>query len=199
MTDQAFTSLSQTETEVLVDTITSLTSVKRFHGHPVINPQSVADHSARVGMLAYSLALEYYQDISKANRVCTFALFHDFTEGLLRSDVNSAIKQQFGIREILKKLEEHTVSKVFNSGTVMSNQLSDLFLEKCSTQDYVLLKVADTLDFGLYLHDEIMLGNKHMHTLLYKSFLLEYERYPIEFRELQVAKQAVTTIFSAVG
>jgi 5'-deoxynucleotidase YfbR-like HD superfamily hydrolase len=80
------------ELENFVNTVTDLTSVKRFHGHTIINPQSVADHSARVAMLAYGLAREYYGNDQDAYRVATFALFHDFSEGVLKNDVNSAIR-----------------------------------------------------------------------------------------------------------
>lgn len=178
--------LSIDETVSFIDTVTDLSSVTRFHGHRVINTQSVADHSARVGMLAFALALEYYQNEVDAHRVCTYALFHDMSEAILKNDSNSSIKAKYGIREMLNKLEHDVVGNIYDSGSDMSNTMKKLILEDCSKEDYLLLKLADTLDFGLYVWEEVGLGNSHIKPLL-ESFATEYGKYPDTIRLLDTA------------
>ena len=174
------------EATAFIDTVAGLTFVTRFHGHSVISQQSVADHSGRVGMLAYMLALEYYKNERDAYRVATFALFHDFSEGILKNDVNSAIKQKYGIRDILRKLEHDVVTDIFSSDTASSNSLRELILEQCNPIEYKLLKMADTLDFGLYVRHEVDLGNSHLKPLL-EAFHSEYNKYDYEIRSLNLA------------
>ena len=99
--------ITRSESISLLDGLISLSSVDRYHGHPTIKIQSVADHSARVAMIAFELAKEFYsEDLNKAYDLVTIALFHDFSEGILKNDVNSSIKNKYGIRELLKQLEE---------------------------------------------------------------------------------------------
>ena len=185
--------LPEDEATSFINVVAGLTSVTRFHGHSVISKQSVADHSSRVAMLAYLLALEFYGTEGDAYRVSTFALFHDFSEGILKNDVNSTIKQKYGIRDILKKLEHDVVNDMFPSDNIASVSIRDLVLENCSTNDYKLLKMADTLDFGLYVWNEVQLGNKHMLPLI-DSFLLEYNKHDFEIRTLSIARRTAKKI-----
>lgn len=178
--------LPKEEAVAFIDTVAGLTFVTRYHGHAVISKQSVADHSGRVGMIAYMLALEYYETEADANRVATYALFHDFSEGILKNDVNSSIKQKYGIRDILRKLEHDVVNDMFSSEEESSVCLRGLILEKCSPTDYKLLKMADTLDFGLYVWHEVKLGNSHLKPLL-EAFRQEFNKYDQEIRFLNLA------------
>jgi 5'-deoxynucleotidase YfbR-like HD superfamily hydrolase len=187
--------LPNDEAVAFIDTVAGLTFVTRFHGHSVISQQSVADHSGRVGMLAYMLALEYYKNERDAYRVATFALFHDFSEGILKNDVNSSIKQKYGIRDILRKLEQDVVNDMFPSDTSASNSLRDLVLEQCNQTDYKLLKMADTLDFGLYVWHEVNLGNNHLKPLI-EAFRTEFNKYDQDMRALNLAWRTADKILN---
>lgn len=187
--------LPREEALAFIDTVIGLTSVERFHGHPVIAPQSVADHSGRVAMFAFMLALEYFGNERDAQRVATFALFHDFSESILKNDANSTIKQKYGIREILKKLEHEVVYDMFPADSAATVILRDLILEKCDPVDYTLLKVADTLDFGLYVWHEVNLGNNHLKPLL-EAFRVEFMKYDQEFRSLTLAWETAKKILN---
>ena len=178
--------LNPDELQSVIEGITSITSVTRFHGHSIIRPQSVADHSCRVAMLAYCLAYEHYGLEERAFKVSTQALFHDFSEGILKNDANSAIKQKYGIRELLNQLEEDVVSRLYYSDSSMSDALKRLILEKCEQEEYDLLKMADTLDFGLYVWHEVGLGNRHIAHLL-DAFEFEYSKYPLHIQSLPTA------------
>ena len=178
--------ITHSESISLLDGLISLSSVDRYHGHPTIKIQSVADHSARVAMIAFELAKEFYsEDLNKAYEVVTIALFHDFSEGILKNDVNSSIKNKYGIRELLKQLEADVVSELFISES--SKCYKDLFLENCSEDQYYLMKLADSLDFGMYVWSEVMLGNQHLKQLLC-SFNSEVGRYPEKFTSLPFCK-----------
>lgn len=180
------------EQRILIDTIAGLTGVKRFHGHSTIHTQSVADHSARVGQIAFLIALEYFEgDVAKANSVAVLGLFHDLTEGILKNDANSAIKSKYGIRELLKKLEVDIVEDLFQDQVVR-----DLILERCDEEQYNLMKLADTLDFGLFVWDEILTGNKHMLPLI-SSFEKEILKYPIDMLSLSFTQVCIEKVLSA--
>lgn len=191
-------SLPEDEARSFIDTVAGLTFVTRYHGHSVISKQSVADHSGRVGMLAYLLALEFYQNETDAHRVATYALFHDFSEGILKNDVNSSIKQKYGIRDILRKLEYDVVTDMFSSNEESSAFLRSLILEQCNATDCKLLKMADTLDFGLYVWHEVKLGNSHLKPLL-EAFRNEFNKYDQEMRSLNLAWQTCKKIVAEDG
>jgi len=183
------------ESYAFIDAVVDLSSVKRYHGHRVINYQSVADHSARVAMLAFMLALEYYGNEVDAYRVSTYSLFHDVSEGILKNDSNSSIKAKYGIRALLNKLEHDVVGQIFSSDNTNTNILKGLILEDCNKTDYDLLKFCDTADFGLYLWEELGLGNTHLKPLL-SSFIGEFEGYPTAIKNLPLAKQIKQKVLS---
>jgi 5'-deoxynucleotidase YfbR-like HD superfamily hydrolase len=179
------------EQVILVDTITGLTGVKRFHGHSTIHTQSVSDHSARVAQLAFLIALEYYNgDVAKANSVAVLGAFHDLTEGILKNDANSSVKSKYGIREVLKKLETDIVEDLFQDTIIR-----DLILERTDEEKYNLMKLADTIDFGLFVWDEIMTGNRHMLPLI-DSFKKEISKYPKEMLALSFTHVCIDKIMS---
>ena len=146
----------------------------------------MADHSGRVAMFAFMLAYEYYKSEEAAYRVATYGLFHDFSESLLKNDANSSIKKKYGIREILKQLEHDVVSDMFSSDTPASATVRSIVLEQCDSMDYKLFKMADTLDFGLFVWHEVHLGNQHLLPLI-DSFRHEFNQHPEETRRLEIA------------
>lgn len=181
----------QSERDILINTIVGISGVKRFHGHSTIKSQSVADHSARVGQIGFLVALEYFGgDIIKANETCVLGLFHDQSEAILKSDVNSSVKSKYGIREALKKLETQVVEDLFQDSVIR-----DLILEKANVTSYNLMKMSDTLDFGLFVWDEIKMGNSHMLPLI-EAFKTEILRYPKDMLELEFTKSCIKKILS---
>ena len=182
--------MNSDQIESFIDGVVGLSSVDRFHGHQTVANQSVADHSCRVAMIAQAIALEYYNgDVIKANAATVAALFHDFSEGLLKNDANSSVKDKYGIREALKQLETDVITTTFKtaSGDLDTTVLRNLMLEKCSRTDYSILKIADTLDFGLYIWNESMLGNKHVANM-FTSFRTELSKYPEKIIKLPIVE-----------
>lgn len=181
----------QAEREILIDTIIGLSGVTRFHGHSTIRTQSVADHSGRVAQIAFLIAFEYFKgDVTKANKVSVLGTFHDFSEGILKSDVNSAIKSKYGIRELLKQLETDIVNDLF-----VTKEIRDLILENASEEEYNLMKISDTIDFGFFVWNEIKMGNSHMIPMI-DSFKTEISRYPESILNLEITKTCINKILS---
>ncbi len=182
--------MNHTQIESFIDGVVSLSAVDRFHGHQTVANQSVADHSCRVAMIAQAIALEYYKgDVDKANTATVAALFHDFSEGILKNDANSSVKDKYGIREALKQLETDVITTTFKSDAGDTNMtvIRNLMLERCNKTDYDILKVADSCDFGLYIWNEKMLGNKHVDKM-FESFRTELARYPEKITKLPIVK-----------
>ena len=160
--------LKPEEATNFINAVEATSNVIRFHGHQVIMPQSVADHSARTAFLSFLLALEFSNgDREFANNVSVYGLHHDLLEGILKSDVPSPIKAKYGIRELIKKIELDVVGELFNSSSGNSNILRSLLLEVSEDVNVIkLVKVADLLDLGLYIRNEINLGNTTMLPML---------------------------------
>lgn len=177
------------DSRAVIDNIVGLSDVKRFHGRSTLHTQSVADHSCRVAQIAFFLALEFYKgDIVKANYVSTLALFHDFPEAVLKCDISSPIKAQNGIGIKTKALEKSAIMKIFDD-----KYLQDLMLEVSAPDDFNILKLADTLDFGLYVRDEISLGNSKMYPLI-DGFQEELWKYSQNYTSLHFAETCVCKI-----
>lgn len=189
------TYLHKDDAKSFVNAVEATSNVVRFHGHCIIRQQSVADHSCRVGMLAYALALELYQNPTKAAEAASYGLFHDACEGIVKSDVNASVKARHGIRDLVRLVEEEDVSKAFPHNTQAGNIFSSLFLEEAPEDMYKILRLADTLDFGLYVHTEVMMGNHTMAPLL-TAFIKEFNAHPEPLRTLEIAKATYNKIIS---
>ena len=182
--------LEETQLSNIIDSIVGMSSVKRFHGRTTIHQQTIADHSCRVAQLAFFIALEQYKgDYTKANYVATQGLFHDFSESILKNDLSNPIKSRHGIGQALKKLETDVVKTMFPE----SEHIQNLILEKAEALDYNILKLADIIDFGLYVWDEIQCGNKHMLPLI-SVFQSEFKKFPYPLAALDFSQACYNKI-----
>ena len=171
----------------VVSSIVGMSAVKRFHGRRTHQVQTIADHSGRVGQVAFFLALEFYKgDYTKANEVAVLALFHDFPESLLECDIPTHVKNMGSIGQELKQAEEHFVNKMFPNNP----HLQGIMLESAFPDDFNLMKLADYLDFGFYVREEVDLGNKK-----FEEFLLWFQNGLSKFRptllDLPTAKAGI--------
>jgi 5'-deoxynucleotidase YfbR-like HD superfamily hydrolase len=171
----------------VISAIVGMSSVKRFHGRETIKTQTIADHSGRVAQVAFFLALEFYGgDRMKANEVSVLALWHDFPESLLECDIPTHVKNMGNIGEELKQVEMKFVKNLFPGDTY----LQDLMMEVAQQDDFFLMKLADYLDFGFYVRNEVSLGNSR-----FEEFLLWFQKglskFPQKVLDLPTAKAAV--------
>jgi 5'-deoxynucleotidase YfbR-like HD superfamily hydrolase len=171
----------------VVSAIVGMSAVKRFHGRRTHQTQTISDHSGRVGMTAFFLALEFYKgDYTKANYVAVAGLFHDFPESLLECDIPTHVKNMGDIGNELKDAETSFVKKLFFGDEYIQN----LVLENLSKEDFNLMKLADYLDFGFYVREEVDLGNKK-----FEEFLLWFQnglsKFPDKILDLPTAKAGI--------
>lgn len=114
--------------------------VRRWHTHPHIAPQNVADHSWGVVAILYLICAHPSRVLIKA------AVFHDIAE-IHTGDVPSGAKWAF---PELKKVSddcEKVVQDKFN------------LVPELEEDEMRLLKWADLMELALYCHHESMLGN----------------------------------------
>lgn len=189
--------LPKAEIATYLETLVGASSVRRYHGHPMLTSQSVADHSARVSMMAFFIALEHYGNINDAHRVSSLAVFHDLTEAVVQNDCNSVVKSHYGIRDALKLVEQDMVSAAFPSDGEASHIMRDLLLGNNAALDHYLVKMADTLDFGLQLWHEAMLGNTYV-IPMFSFFTSEFDKYPDSIKNLTFSVTAKSKILSLV-
>jgi 5'-deoxynucleotidase YfbR-like HD superfamily hydrolase len=168
----------------VVDGITGMSAVKRYHGRNTIKTQTLADHSGRVAQIAFFLALEFYEgDYTKAGYVSTLGLFHDFPESLLECDIPTPVKNKNGIGIKVKAVENAAVNNLFPDDPYLQN----LMMEVASEDDFNLMKLADLLDLGLYVRDEMSMGNTCLE-FLYVAFQGAYKKFPAIYRDLHFSK-----------
>lgn len=173
----------------VVDAIVGMSSVKRFHGRSTIHQQTVADHSCRTAQIGFFIALDFYKgSIEKANSVAAYALFHDFPESLLQCDVSNPVKCLGGIGAALREQEILVVNRMFED-----QHIRNLMLENAPTEDYQLIKLADILDFGLYIWEEVNFGNRTFIPML-TVFSKAVEKYPSEYLNLPFVQQCISKI-----
>jgi 5'-deoxynucleotidase YfbR-like HD superfamily hydrolase len=183
--------LDENESTGVVDAILGMSAVKRYHGRNTIKTQTLADHSARVAQLSFFLALEFYEgDYAKANYVSTLGLFHDFPESLLECDVPTPVKMQNGIGMKLKSIETDAVRKLFPDDVYLQN----LCMEVASEDDFNLMKLADLLDLGLYVWEEMQLGNKTL-DFLWQAFIKLLDKQPANLQNLKIVMQCRAKLF----
>lgn len=168
----------------IVEAIEKTSNVIRYHGHSVVKQQTVADHSARVAMMAFQLALDYYDgDFDKAAAVSVYALHHDVAEGLIGSDVSGWVKSQKGIRALIHELENETIDAIIPEELSVVRKV---FKTDVDIDTHHLIKIADTLDLGLYVKREYLSGNRCVNHII-RAFFNEYSMYPQKFRALSLA------------
>ncbi len=171
----------------VVSSIVGMSAVKRFHGRRTHQTQTIADHSGRAGMVAFFLALEFYKgDYTKANYVAVAGLFHDFPESLLECDIPTHVKRMGDIESQLKEAETSFVKKLFFA----DEHIQNIMLEKLDEDDFYLMKLADYLDFGFFVREEVDLGNKK-----FEEFLLWFQnglsKFPPYVLALPTAKAGI--------
>lgn len=183
--------LDENESTGVVDAILGMSAVKRYHGRNTIKTQTLADHSARVAQLAFFLALEFYEgDYAKASYVSTLGLFHDFPESLLECDVPTPVKMQNGIGMKLKSVEMDAVKNLFPDDVYLQN----LCMEVASEDDFNLMKLADLLDLGLYVWEEMQMGNKTL-DFLWVAFKKLLDKQPANLQKLKLVMQCREKLF----
>lgn len=124
-----------------------------WHRMGIKNPESMADHSALSGQIAYIIALMEGAD---ANRACTLALFKD--TGKIRSSDQNWISRLYSSKEDAEE-------KAFNE-QIENLQIKDNFkkifeeTKEENTKESIIARDADYLDLAIQAKYYASNGNK---------------------------------------
>ena len=147
-----------------IDYICKLTSVPRFTGSYLVQPQSGADHAYRVAMLALQMVDDYNHrnpstPISR-EEVLMKALIHDVEESVI-GDLPSPVKYitpEF--REAVRVVEENVMENVVLADAgPQSKEYYQLWLNAKKDESGKIVKIADKLEGFIKINFEIKQGN----------------------------------------
>lgn len=114
-----------------------LTDIKRWQIVRVTRPQSVAEHSFGVAVIALDLcARKGIKDPAVLHRVSLHALHHDMAEVLI-GDIASPVKK---LAPEIQKIEEDTICKATEGYHI-------------TPEEHFLVKLADLIEAVKYLHE----------------------------------------------
>jgi 5'-deoxynucleotidase YfbR-like HD superfamily hydrolase len=113
---------------------------KRFHTQRTIQENTVAHHSCGVAILVFELS-----DGKPSIDLVRAALLHDMAEHKL-GDMPAPAKRLLGIRELFNGKEEALLNSIW-------------LLNSLTTEEEIILKMADALDGALFCVSELSLGN----------------------------------------
>jgi len=147
----------------LFDFISEYESVNRFSRNHLVRPENLVHHVGVVSIIcAYILnkmTEEYGQEIFKSGECCSLLMrcvTHDMEE-IITGDLVRPIKySSVEMIEVIKKLEEESISKVIERFDLPVRWEEDWRQAK-SDQIGLLLKVADTLAVVMTCYREISL------------------------------------------
>ncbi len=118
-------------------------AVKRFHTHPIIGQQTVAEHSWGVAAIISWLYPDASADLLR------YAIHHDVAE-IDTGDIPFSVKRTHPeIKQILEKIEDHHAAYL---------SLATVF----SDEDHRRLKVADYLECLIFCIQQKRLGSRTM-------------------------------------
>lgn len=131
--------------------------VERYHTHPTIQRQTVAEHTWQVLRVWFEL----YGEPSSA--VATTILLHDVGE-LKTGDLPHTLKRDHPTLKIeVTKIEKEHVGKmiVYNSDTLTYD------VPSLSTLDQLRIKLCDLLEMAEFALDELYFGNRNARIILH--------------------------------
>ncbi len=149
--------------ENFIDYICKLTSIPRFTGSYLVQPQSGADHAFRVTMIALAIVDDYNSRNKKKikrEEVLMKALLHDVEESVI-GDLPSPVKYitpEF--RESVRLVEEKVMKDmVLEDAGPKSKEYYKYWLHAKKDKSGKIIKIADKLEGFIKINFEIRQGN----------------------------------------
>ena len=149
--------------ETFIDHICKLTSIPRFTGSYLVQPQSGADHAYRVTMIALIIVDEYNNRNKKKisrEEVLMKSLLHDVEESII-GDLPSPVKYitpEF--RESVRLVEEKVMKDVvLKSAGSKSKEYYKHWQQAKKDKSGKIVKIADKLEGFIKINFEIRQGN----------------------------------------
>lgn len=149
-----------------IDWICKLTSMPRFTGSPLMEPQSGADHAFRVTMIALQIVDDYnYRQKRKSDQisreeVLMKALLHDVEESVI-GDIPSPVKYMTPeFRKAVKLIEETTMKNtVLKDAGPYKEEYYRLWHDAKKDDSGKIVKISDKLEGFIKINFEIKQGN----------------------------------------
>lgn len=138
-----------------------LKRVKRsgWWAEKVENPESVAEHSFRTGVVAFILAKMEGLDDAQANRLCTAAVFHDMHEARL-GDMHKITARYIEMkRELERRVESEQAA-----GMPLPVRKSVLGTLDLTDEERTILKDADYLECAFQAKEYLDIGYRGAQT-----------------------------------
>ena len=136
--------------------------VERCHTVPTIQSYNVGEHSFNAILIAHTICaqLDYkinrvYEDghqmidINEDN-IAKYILLHDLAEGYT-GDIPANVKKETNIKSVMDRIEDEWTKK----------HVPDYMDATIDCFEYVIAKLADTLELCMFCKDEITMGNRH--------------------------------------
>jgi 5'-deoxynucleotidase len=168
----------------MIGEFSRLRNVVRYSGRATIRPETVAEHSYFVAVIAGAIAREYMWLSNKRldlTKVYEMSLVHDIEE-VTFGDIPSPAKVAHP--ELLEAYEgavaSSTEAKLKKSKGRAYEHFYNRSMEEGS-KEFKIMKLADVLQRIQYTYDEYMLGNRRMRHVLKEgikqvdSMLVKYE------------------------
>lgn len=155
--------------------ICKLTSIPRFTGSYLVQPQSGADHAFRTAMIALQIVDDYNDKKPKKDQisreeVLLKALIHDVEESVI-GDLPTPVKYitpEF--RESVKKVEEKAMHDfVLQDAGPNSAEYYKLWKESKEGKSGKIIKIADKLEGFIKINFEIRQGNAGLISAYYET------------------------------
>lgn len=156
--------------------------VRRYHQHFLHEPDTVGKHSFGVAMFCHLIDPECRKEVILA------ALTHDLGE-LMLGDIPAPTKRALpmGARDLLADIEDKALR---NHDFQFCALLSD--------HESLLLKFADLFDGLAYTTEEVLRGNRTLHTVgeTYSRYIVEHLNRSVACPWYEAARGIATTLFN---
>jgi 5'-deoxynucleotidase YfbR-like HD superfamily hydrolase len=134
--------------------------IRRYAQHVCLAPQSVAEHSYYVALLATGFADQLEERGVGVDRgvVMELALWHDAAEAICGDIPHPVKRANDQIYQAFEALEARALARLTSYASAIT---SEIFLEAANalTLEHLLVKLADWIELVLYVHEESRLGN----------------------------------------
>lgn len=141
--------------------VRSLMYVRRLNFERCNRYENVAEHSFYVGVMAYRIAIDQELGEEEARYCLKMGLMHDMPEAVT-GDIPFLVRRAMGKMAVVGLDEMGAKELNISLGT--------------DSRTLEIVKLADILEFALYLKEETVSGNRHLQPIYCETLgrLLEY-------------------------
>jgi 5'-deoxynucleotidase len=142
----------------------------RYGAEVTTNPESLAEHSFWVQIIAFQIAATYQLNVDYA-RLAWIAMFHDVAE-IMTGDIPTPLKTS-ALKKEVDRLESTAIDKMQDWGLCV-----DTSYDKSDTADVEsrIVKCADYISTIIYSAEEALIGSHSMQSVCNRS-MRKFRKY----------------------